>query len=778
MEDALKKALDEKDDLTEIEVESRFDYYKLNLTQFNNIKNKIYKMPDLMGEIEIKSQDFIYFGNVRHTIIGDQTFIITKTQVLQGNRFKYEDSDFKYKITISKETKVEFKDKQKESPELIRIKSRTRFIFNKFFIDLTVVEQFKDDEYIVKYEIESEIQSENLRDADILSEFQSFIKSKIIPLVQDTKIIYTEKNKKDTIKNFNRLFGSEYENKNSLNYKFLVKARNLKMRDCKYGGLIGNSTKYVIMPKIDGIRKLLLIANNGIWLVYPPFELNWITKSLSNKIDGWDNIINTIIDGEYIESENKFIMFDIVYFNGRHSENTFTERYKQCEIIFDIFKLIPGLDLKLKTELIQYEEIGDTANSLFQSFNKLEQKITVKTDGFIFRPENTKYNPESDKISLDKRILSKYPDMCKLKSWEELTIDVRIKNNRAYVSGNEGDILFHEIGEIDYLDDLKVQSGDVVEIAPKYVITASDKILKFYAKKIRIDKLNPNRIEIAQDIYDDIMNPLDFDIFRGNTEKLLKQYHDEIKENLLKTHKNSQQFFMGINSVDKIDIKKNLCLIYFQECENYKNIYTQITQIYSKPINFIYLTNNRELLDFFEITDYEIANQELFLSDKDLSKIFYYGNKQINIETYESDSDGEIDETEDSLENLVVNIDLDTPFALGDDYMVPLVDNYYRIATIHENSLYHSILKIMSDEYNLLNKDEKIKKAGKLKNKYENINVLVNKLKINIIIYKFKDGQLKILQKIMCENKPEKRLNIELLKIIKHDHYEPLYLKN
>ena len=169
-------------------------------------------------------------------------------------------------------------------------------------------------------------------------------------------------------------------------------------------------------------------------------------------------------------------------------------------------------------------------------FNQ-QASLVFKQDGFMFTPENVPYNPRSNQYPLYRRVLTQYPDICKWKPKEKLTIDFLIR------MGSESTLLLYTINNdreeefkgstLNPYDRSMVDSknpmtnnlpdGSIVE----YGFDFEHKML--IPHRVRVDKIRPNNTFIAIDVWDDIHRPIDETTLTGESFALVFAYHNNIK---------------------------------------------------------------------------------------------------------------------------------------------------------------------------------------------------------------------------------------------------------
>lgn len=415
-------------------------------------------------------------------------------------------------------------------PQIVRNKKRSSyFLFGKAVrLDITITTT--DNKKYPEYEIEIE-----LLDRAKLSEFEKAVET-ILRLVLDTVKIYTNTLKNQVISEINKSLGSDKWG--ILDHYPLVQARNLKLRDMVWGGLIGNEkTGYSVTHKADGQRRLLTFLSSGIWLVSAPSTLSRISDTAV------PNLTGTILDGELIPKDKRlegspkafywYLAFDALAYNFDSSiqAQPHGKRMFYAQSVADVIKTdILTVNTKSFRNISTPQEFFAIMREMFRE----QPLLAYKQDGFMFTPQNVAYNPHSDSHPLFTRILTKYPDICKWKPKEELTIDFLVQNGEAgtrlYSNQKGTPVIFRPaVGKYDAFDPMTKDLPDntIVEYAYDY----DSELL--YPTRIRHDKDKPNSIEIAEDVWSDITTPLDKTTLEGNDFTLLRRYHNRIKRELL-----------------------------------------------------------------------------------------------------------------------------------------------------------------------------------------------------------------------------------------------------
>ena len=538
----------------EVELEARFGSYKnrrfksgVNIEVFNRIKSYF----DTKSQsIQTRTTDYIS-NDVRKTVtIPTDEEEIDTVWIKKNRLWNQEDPNYNIRYSMSRETPISpiynFK------PDILREKNRYSYIVfrNTVRVDMTIVNMIKltDDksakstDYGTTYEVEIELLS-----SGNLSFFEKTI---VVTLQQilDTVTLYDNKVANSVISFVNSILQADY--RGNISHYPIVQARNLKLKDMVWGGLIGNEkTGYSVTHKADGQRKLLVFHNTGIWLVSPPHNLNRLTNTQVPAL------IGTILDGELVPLNKRkegapdtriwFLAFDCLSWNSDNNiqNKPHGVRMNHAKAVAENFKTpLLQIDTKSFVNFGTPQEFFSTMRDMFRE----QPHLTYDQDGFMFTPVNEIYNPHSNKHKLSTRVLTRYPDICKWKPIEELTIDFQIKwkifpDGTKYISlySNEKGkpVLFKgtTIAPFENMIDhyhpltLDLPNNTIVEYGWDY-----DENL-FVPKRVRHDKIKPNTIDIAEDVWSDIQKPLDKETMIGQTLTLMRRYHNRIKTNLIQS---------------------------------------------------------------------------------------------------------------------------------------------------------------------------------------------------------------------------------------------------
>lgn len=393
-----------------------------------------------------------------------------------------------------------------DSEPYVRMKRRTSFFIPSFSssdeekeekvfaqVDLTIVDpiDFEDSKTIgTDYEIEMEcldFTKEGVEQFCLLVDtlFKVIYNTNNVYTLEDRDAIY-----KMLEKNFEKYRAEQ----------IISRPIDLKFHDITYENL----KNYYLTYKTDGLHKFLIFANGCTWLVFGD-EVNLVlNKDLGLK--------DYIFDGELI-SDTVFQAFDCLMARGTViTSQDYIERYKQVTFIANAYKKVKSkygsiLDIVLKrVEKISKENFF----SLVSDFRAKRREIGYKEDGLIFQPggrySQTVYKWKDPKdLTIDFRAM-KGVDGIHLGMADGTNFS---HEGKEFVIRDSGEIESHQIGEFEYYDGA------------------------FHLRKIRHDKLMPNKPEVVRSVWQLLMNPITEEDLTGKTLKLVFKYHNRVKSELL-----------------------------------------------------------------------------------------------------------------------------------------------------------------------------------------------------------------------------------------------------
>lgn len=456
--------------------------------------------------------------------------------------------------------------------------------FGPWKLDLSVgTLTFSDGRTQPSYEIEAEI-----IDFKNAAEKWDQLVTDVLHHIYETEMLYKKSEYDTIVSEFNMLSG-KVANKRPIN-KFdkdiIYNPRNLHYDDVVFGGLVGNPlTSYTVTYKADGIRKFLIFSKSGIWLIYPPYDATKLFGVNFDKFNGY------VFDGELIpESQRKigspkqrywFLVFDTISQPKTTVNSYFDPIIMDSPHKIRMAKAYGELNMineqLLKSNMVvackNFIEISGIPTLYSQEiypnilFNVMDRMETGKkdcaylTDGYIFTPAMMSYRSGNDKLRLSERKLTNYADICKWKPADSITIDMiwDPSNKKLMVDNNipfAGTLNYpFDINVFDtkYFNDTVIP-GAVTEFS--FGISTENGENKIVPIRTRLDKEYPNNLDIAQDNWELINDPISIETLCGTTTRLMRKYHNRIKKYLVNEIQGEGKTLLDIGSGRGGDVLK------------------------------------------------------------------------------------------------------------------------------------------------------------------------------------------------------------------------------
>jgi hypothetical protein len=530
--------------LDDYEVEARI--LNIDETRFNNIIFTLENIKNITKEEE-NTRVYLYDkSNVRKVVNLDK-----KEEYYEDKKtfFYYFDNSKELKYSISKEKIIDSFNEKGEKVKMIRERNRKKFIFGDYaFVDCTLIKVLNvEDENIeeTKFEVEIENNSKNSN----LDKFYSFIDSfiKKINTSEDTVAI-----------NFlNKVLSGDTqtkENKNILT-AFISKPRDIKLADLTDDGILCLSLKeekekrgFTVSVKADGIQYFLIIYNGDIFLSNSQKTIKLNEKKfdpLSPSFDSFKEINFSVFPGELIEG-NRFLPFDCLCFRQSIIKNKdYLTRYSFVEKLLEKKDIIKELTFLVLTKKSIYL-LGKNSNSFYSGMKECKDEYhDYETDGYIFTPISSPYLCEGQNKDIKERKLSKYLDVCKYKPLERMSIDFYVdkegklcslfsggKKSRNIVFTGSKQNPFDYKKNVSYDRDEKKKEDVKGKIYEFQYYKKEDNTIYLEPTRERKDKFYPNKLEVANDDWNIMNNPILESTLLGEDMTLLRRYHNDIKREI------------------------------------------------------------------------------------------------------------------------------------------------------------------------------------------------------------------------------------------------------
>lgn len=446
--------------------------------------------------------DYYLDGNKRVTQEGDKYYAINKKNILSKILFV---TNRDIKISASYESTPE-NVKAPLNYNLKRVKDRISYYDGNFRIDVTKVNN--DNK-----EVEIEVLDNTKFDPDA---FENKINELYEHMTDD---------RDEMVKFLNRILLKFPSDDVKRLYGILSRPRDLLIGDMTKNGLMKN---YTVSVKADGLQKLIVMYNYKAYLFVIKDSIDESFTFITSYEN--ENFNNTVIIGELIKDE-LYLPFDCLIYQEKDVRN---ENYlERLQYLTDFY------DLKLSNINIKQKKIFTYANdeeSFYEAMNMAldtEQKVEYGTDGLIFTPIYSPYVTIGQKLPASNqkdRFLGKYPDVCKYKPPEKLTIDFLVKEDGLYAkegkfTGNQR----YPFTAKNYQYERKY-IDKVVEFSPHQI----DKDIIYKPLQVRVDKPFPNKTKQIMDNWILIHDPITLPTMRGKNVQLMRRYHNQIKTDLLR----------------------------------------------------------------------------------------------------------------------------------------------------------------------------------------------------------------------------------------------------
>jgi len=497
-----KKSQDSK---TEIEAV----FHNITADQFNHIR----KILDADHSDFKLTNDLVELGKNKVRRI---TNLKSKAVIYQEKiPVKIEDKG-DYKVRISSETNIDTpSDFQTEK---IRKRERRTYKLSQFpdiTFDLTIVQQ--DDR--VKYEVEIETPEIS----KIFEDAIAFIKNSKFSIGQYINLSETER----IVKEHNllvsklRYLPKSFEEPMS---KTLISGYENKVSDLNVRNLLDT---FWITLKYDGVRRMMFITHNGIYLIQRDSIFKIADKShFSEKYAG------TLIDGEFMSADNSYHMFDMLFYKSYDVTHKLLDM--RLKYLSEIGKLLSNEQLEIQVYMKEYFHADSTVDAAKMALEKYHQN-DMPYDGIIFQSTGPYFNKNS----------------YKWKPSELLTIDFLVKDKKLWsFDGNlvEFTAEGYEPKPIEIVEfDGKNIEGQIVEFKWNG---------EFVPMRYREDRQNPNGLAIARKVWDKIHNPIPEATIRGDNLAIIRKFNQDEKMKLLNKYIKPKTNLVDIGSGQGADLHK------------------------------------------------------------------------------------------------------------------------------------------------------------------------------------------------------------------------------
>lgn len=523
--------------------------------------------PVKLFEIDTTDDTIEISGDIRKktSILTDKTPLVSYEKKIRDDSTKgggtIKSYNYGYKITSSLEKVLE-DDPPNFKPTLIRKRQRTTFRvsnvksnFYGYIIELTRVNtKVTNDEDIITYEVEIERDSnifQNTLRKDKSMDMRNKFFLNFINILKFMMMLIQGVEKEGELTTLKELELSRFKNPKEIK---LTKPENFKITDFINDIKVKNNKKeitgkiendYAVSLKLDGVRNILLMNSTGLYLFNKPFGLNESNVFKVGSIKSGSTVSLTILDAE-VYADNKIFLFDILLYD----KTPFNERYEKLgEILHTIhtkYTLFEGKYIYRK-EFLFNTSPGDIYQNIKRLIEKSKEHTDLVYDGIIFNPVKLPY--------LNYNTL-------KWKPVELITIDftaVKTDISNEYelmVSTPNNTLSIFKGTKNDPFDGKLIYDGPLNILSGIWEYKWNKEKKCFVPYRPRPDKPAPNFINIAQDNWKDIMEDLSIETLIGDDLKIMRKYHNIIKDQTLEENFEEGNTIMDWGSGRGGDISK------------------------------------------------------------------------------------------------------------------------------------------------------------------------------------------------------------------------------
>ena len=319
--------------------------------------------------------------------------------------------------------------------------------------------------------------------------------------------------------------------------------------------ILSNVKNYAVTPKVDGIRKFIIVANDRVYslgimkdvkqLGFTPVhdsQLQQLSLKSSDDVGCHTKYVGhvgeTILDCEYVKTTDSYYVFDIAVYDGKYYGNApFIERQQTVE---ELVSVLSSEELKIYIKPYKKFESFDSLKSLYEEF-----KSQYDMDGLIFADTMQKYidpvykwkshNTIDLELSADTSHGHIYANTCDGKS-----VDIHIENPQFVFDSN----IFKNIAELDGGSEIK---------AGVWELAYNDESKKMSVMRYRPDKPQGNSWSIVQkNLYSSVPGT----IFSGKGFYLMRKYHNKVKQMMIIKAKDKNAKILDVGTGQGGDLNK------------------------------------------------------------------------------------------------------------------------------------------------------------------------------------------------------------------------------
>jgi predicted RNA methylase len=492
-----------------IELEVRFGKYEngrykpdIGLETFNKIKDFLSTNPNITNIIEEESKSEILPHHIRRITYSNSEKNIPQLRgvVKYEQKNKIYTDDIEYKDFVLRIAESEERPIQPYPAQAIEVRERERTMYfhnsGAFYFVLTKVQSLSEQESKITYELEIEY----VLRPELVSYFPDIFKDSISLLL--SVLIFSEYN----VDKF-RYGYLPLDEENRIRDLY----RSLYIKEPKPVNLSRQITPklfsmgYTVTNKLDGERFILLFTEYGLYA---------FNNRKVEKYDDRNYGRITVMDSEAFEGV--YYIFDCMVYNGENiTDQSHDDRLSMASELLDNIGPTDFLKMKMFFRTPYFE---DKKLSLKHATKDLLETICPSEDmkDLIKRIKKPTLWPENND-GLVYTSSGKYNSpVYKWKIPEKMSIDFavyRINKSPIYelyvkdnIDGEPVNVPFrgnatYELEQAVYESDVELKEGGIYEFG------YDNSTNKFVLFRPRLDKIDPNFITVAENVWSDIKNP-------------------------------------------------------------------------------------------------------------------------------------------------------------------------------------------------------------------------------------------------------------------------------
>jgi mRNA capping enzyme, guanylyltransferase (alpha) subunit len=390
-----------------------------------------------------------------------------------------------------------------------RQRSRTRFDLDSFYIDCTTV--FGGERISFEVEIELKFQPRNTTEL-------------FAPYVYTFNLLsQIDMETSSMVKDFNSLFPSKQPPRERFKIvSYDNHPRNIKENDLK------TIKKYSVTNKLNGVGYYLFVAHSGVYLINH-------TDCIKVSHESFAPFLFSVLQGEWFiapNGERQFHTFDCLRFQGKDVTNhPHLVRVKFIDMLLNSTPTAEGMSSILKRHNVVlarkrffYSGKINTDHSITENDLEIDTQKCLEWMRETYGDDMELSNDGLVYTSADSSYMAK--PILKYKFPRTMTIDFMIRDGKFIDNIYTFKLYVYNDRNINVLFPFNQPTISVEQSNPLFgslsngmIVECSFQDNKFIPERIRKDKIKPNFITVAQDVFYDMVHPM-------SPELLLHKLHE------------------------------------------------------------------------------------------------------------------------------------------------------------------------------------------------------------------------------------------------------------